>query len=528
RNDCSNFLYLSFFLLEKCILLLLLIYNIVLQLYMAQKRSFEDQLPNDASTKHPRQMGERDLNVSHVDMFSLKAPSGKDILLGKSAIMPSDQNFMVNDLERRNISANGSTPGVRDDEEDNNAEVPRSLSLFPWAASSTSEECYSIDHVAPLPFPKTECFRFDRLVNSPLRAAASPLRATASPLRTAASSLYADNLYSVLDNPPRKSVPIGPDHQADIPVLSETTSLRDNYDELAGNSLIFKNDLGLPPYIKITEGTGRTNCDCLDMGSIRCVRQHIMESREKLMTTLGQEAFLELGFREMGEVVSDKWSKDEQRVFHKVVHCNPFSLGNNFWSVLSAVFPSRTKMEIVSYYFNVFILQKRAEQNRHDPTNIDSDNDEWQLSDDGFESTDDDDSAPESPVYHDDNDSNDHIDYPLDEHELASHRNVSSKFSCDLGGMDLLEKRHNNDDNDHHLMENNHHNFSDSVPQGELPHGSPECGRVWQDFILEPCDTKTWDDYATCPKNELDFLPTCSMIQEVFGDGPLDSDAKRR
>lgn len=111
-------------------------------------------------------------------------------------------------------------------------------------------------------------------------------------------------------------------------------------------------------------GRGIMDCDCLDEGSIRCVQQHVMEAREKLLKSLGHEKFVKLGLCDMGEEVSCKWSEEEEQVFHEVVYSNPFSLGRNFWKQLSSVFPSRTKKEIVSYYFNVFVLRRRAVQNR--------------------------------------------------------------------------------------------------------------------------------------------------------------------
>ncbi|GJU54653.1 homeodomain-like protein [Tanacetum coccineum] len=96
---------------------------------------------------------------------------------------------------------------------------------------------------------------------------------------------------------------------------------------------------------------------------------------------IGRERFLALGFDNMGEVVSCKWTEEDEQLFHDVVYSNPASLGKNFWDHLEETFPSRTNQEIVSYYFNVFVLQRRAEQNIYDPTNADSDDDEWQGSD---------------------------------------------------------------------------------------------------------------------------------------------------
>ena len=41
-----------------------------------------------------------------------------------------------------------------------------------------------------------------------------------------------------------------------------------------------------------------------------------------------------------------------------------------------------------------------------------------------------------------------------------------------------------------------------------------------QGYVLEHCDAKVWDSgFVSCSKNKIDFLPTCNMIEEVFGDG---------
>ncbi|KAJ8771579.1 hypothetical protein K2173_026756 [Erythroxylum novogranatense] len=139
---------------------------------------------------------------------------------------------------------------------------------------------------------------------------------------------------------------------------------------------------------------------CLDRGSIRCVRQHIVEARQKLIEDLGEQTFRALGFCEMGdEEIANRWTEDEQQAFYEVVMSNPVSLGKNFWNHLSAAFPSRSKSELVSFYFNVFVLRKRAEQNRFHTPNVDSDDDEWQRGEDGVEEEEDDSVVESLTVY---------------------------------------------------------------------------------------------------------------------------------
>ncbi|PIA39498.1 hypothetical protein AQUCO_02600151v1 [Aquilegia coerulea] len=233
---------------------------------------------------------------------------------------------------------------------------------------------------------------------------------------------------SVFDFLPRRLVSIGPDHQADIPAwgahsisnevgssdvtvpsnsscesLGASQKIDDgNSEKMLGTCVIPMPDCDAAIFDRDKVGSGRIDCSCQDKGSMGCVRQHIVEAREKLIVTLGQETFWGLGFGNMGEEIATKWSEEEEQVFHEVVFSNPASLGKNFWDHLWVVFPSRTKKEIVSYYFNVFMLRKRGEQNRLDPLNVDSDNDEWQGSDDGDEelgaAEEDEDSVVESPA----------------------------------------------------------------------------------------------------------------------------------
>ncbi|KAJ0043023.1 hypothetical protein Pint_19117 [Pistacia integerrima] len=217
--------------------------------------------------------------------------------------------------------------------------------------------------------------------------------------------LQSDETYSsFLEVPPLIPVSIGPEHQADVPEWNPrgSKSFVDNLDvsghqvELAPSpdfSLVVDDGdeeklmgtcvISMPDYEMsanyCSERCGIRNCcKCIDRDSIDCVRQHVMEAREKLRENLGEKIFEELGFCEMGEEVSKRWTEDEEQAFHEVVFSNPASMGKNFWDHLSLVFPSRTKRDLVSYYYNVFILQKRANQNRFDPQNVDSDNDEWQ------------------------------------------------------------------------------------------------------------------------------------------------------
>ncbi|CAL4923230.1 unnamed protein product [Urochloa decumbens] len=199
---------------------------------------------------------------------------------------------------------------------------------------------------------------------------------------------------------PRKGVPIGPEHQADIPEwrprvsvsvtggsgfcadldcssVSTSEPVSRGYD---CESAKWIKDCVIPisscssPVVWARDI--KIDCDCSDEGSVRCVRQHIIEARENLKNSLGQDKFGELGLSEMGEDIAQRWTVEEEKLFQRVVFSNPISLGKNFWDHLPHAFPSKTSKDLVSYYFNVFMLRKRAQQNRSDLLRVDSDDDE--------------------------------------------------------------------------------------------------------------------------------------------------------
>ncbi|XWS30187.1 hypothetical protein CRYUN_Cryun24cG0096000 [Craigia yunnanensis] len=233
--------------------------------------------------------------------------------------------------------------------------------------------------------------------------------------------LHSDEIYSSLLSP-RKLVSIGPEHQADIPEWSQqylkssldgldtsdpqvafksscaSHMVDDDYEKkIMGTCVIPMLDPEATAKFHCEDEGHKIDCECLDQGSIRCIRQHVTEAREKLRENLGSEMFRELGFCDMGEEVAKRWTEEEELAFHNAVLSNPLSLGKKFWNHLPAVLPSRTKKDLVSYYFNVFLLRKRAVQNRVDPVNIDSDDDEWQTVEYGIPAEDDD-SVVESPT----------------------------------------------------------------------------------------------------------------------------------
>lgn len=418
--------------------------------------------------------------------------------------------------------------------EDFGSDAPRSASLSHWATSSTSDDD-EMPEEQPVQLPLYPgYFSFDH-----------PVRPVINP---------EDVYYCMLDYPPRKRIPVGTDHQADIPCLR--TQKNENTSDGLGTLKPASSDknnvdgICIMPFPKIDSlpsygekfGNGRTDCTCPDQGSIRCVRLHIAEARDNLRKTLGHDTFMELGFFDMGEVVAEKWSIEEEQLFHEIVYSNPASVGKNFWNILSAVFPSRTKMEIVSYYFNVFMLRKRADQNRCDPFNVDSDNDEWHGSDDdggdeGGMSEEDEDSGVESPTTH-------HHDAPEFRQNGLQFRN--GELGPEDDGYLSDEARENDDCNngdgnarkfDHDSAFEHTGKKSDDDAENDVQDGSctsSDSGAPVQGTRFKPDGCHEWNDYIidgfsmSCPKQNVDFLSTCSMIEEVFGDGGFDSSKGKR
>ncbi|XVF50021.1 hypothetical protein PTKIN_Ptkin04bG0062200 [Pterospermum kingtungense] len=391
-------------------------------------------------------------------------------------------------------------------------------------------------------------------------------------LRTLA---HLEDVYSLLlQCPPRKPFLVGPNYQADVPEWDSQVARNTSKDTDASETATsrYENELmgtciiPMPAFASSAYddkvGSGRTSCSCEDKDSLRCVRQHILEAREELGKSLGHETFLELGFCDMGEIVAEKWSEEEEQLFHKVVFSNPASLGRNFWDSLASVFPCRTKEDIVSYYFNVFMPWKRSEQNRCKSMSIDSDNDEWQGTD-GFGnnevefSDDDEDLVVESPVCQEDfahqNEENglrifdeDAGDETCDNHHIdfgsgEDARKISETFSGKLFSnccFDPAAQMHEDilkdvlgEQEEREVQDDSCTSSDTGSTSQELQVMNADNGDQWQGnfnelnnggshgYLLEPCDTKPWGaGYPTCQKNKIDFLPTCSMIEEVFGD----------
>ncbi|KAJ4916598.1 hypothetical protein Rs2_02148 [Raphanus sativus] len=261
-----------------------------------------------------------------------------------------------------------------------------------------------------------------------------------------------ETLYSfLLDQPARKQVPIGPDHQAKIPEWEGSHGSLEASDtsKLSGTCVVPMSALDTPANTDDIVGKGREFCVCQDRGSIRCVRQHVKEAREEMVKVLGFEKFRDLGFCEMGDVVAQRWSDEDAILFHEVVYSNPVTLGRNFWNHLEAAFFSRTKHEIVSFYFNVFVLRRRATQNRSLILDIDSDDDEWHGGYGGSLGTqyveedeeEEEDSAIESPLHQGTDKFNEKV-HPFHQEEGEEDVSVSDNDDVDTreGGAEHVDR----------------------------------------------------------------------------------------
>ncbi|KAK4362281.1 hypothetical protein RND71_017522 [Anisodus tanguticus] len=415
---------------------------------MVQKRPFGEEESYEVSCKQPR----HEPSYQLVSVLELSRESVGVEAYGSGGD-EDNPSRIIPDANKKPDSHNVAEV-LFTSEKETEMGIHGSPSISSWPTSSTSEE--DIRPEAPFHIlTSPEYYYFDH----PFRAAAHHREINSSPLSN-----------------PQKMVPIGPDFQAELP-----------------------------------EWCAYSNKDkpCIE-GSIRCVLLHIIEAREKLKLTLGEEAFVRLGFCDMGEVVAKKWSEEEEELFHEVVLSNPPPLGKNFWNHLAV--------------------------ETDDPLNIDSDNDEWHETvddaDEGANMTDEDeDSVVESPAYHND------LSYKMihEEHDSRIYdKDVGDATSEDYKPVNFGSRKNQG--------------LSNKVVEQEVKGGSctidaagvtsePSLGKTnndkhWaidiagmgngtkQHSLLEPCSGKEWDvGYLSCARNEVDLLPTHTMIEEVFGDG---------
>ncbi|XP_004300803.1 PREDICTED: AT-rich interactive domain-containing protein 2-like [Fragaria vesca subsp. vesca] len=191
------------------------------------------------------------------------------------------------------------------------------------------------------------------------------------PMEVDLASPHTSVIPSDQDEFREKYVSIGPLFQADVPEWTGEASESDDKWlgtrvwplECEENASLVKKD---------TIGRGRPHfCGCRLPGSVTCLRFHIAEARMKLKKELGS-LFYHWRFDRMGEEICLQWTAEEEKRFKILVQSKyPF-----FWNSASKWFPRKTRENLVSYYFNVFLVRRRSYQNRATPKNIDSDDDE--------------------------------------------------------------------------------------------------------------------------------------------------------
>lgn len=173
-------------------------------------------------------------------------------------------------------------------------------------------------------------------------------------------------------------IPVGPNHQAEVSEWTGVTCESDSKwlgTQIWPQETVYSKQL----FERDPIGKGRQDsCGCEVQGSVECVRFHIFMKRSKVKLELG-EAFYQWNLHKVGEEIRDSWTLQEEKKFQDVVKSNPASLDKCYWDQLFETFPKKSREDLVSYYFNVFLLQRRAYQNRHTPDDIDSDDDESEF-----------------------------------------------------------------------------------------------------------------------------------------------------
>ncbi|CAA0838747.1 AT-rich interactive domain-containing protein 2 [Striga hermonthica] len=175
-----------------------------------------------------------------------------------------------------------------------------------------------------------------------------------------------------------KKVSVGPLHQAVVPEWTGVISESDS--KWLGTRMWAPTDCEKKSMLDKMDsiGKGRSHsCDCVFPNSVECIRFHVAEERLKLKRELGV-IFYRWRFDRMGEEVSLSWTEDEEKIFKDMMRSYA-AFPNKFWNNSFRFLPSKTREKLVSYYFNVFLVNKRSYQNRVTPKDVDSDDDEKEF-----------------------------------------------------------------------------------------------------------------------------------------------------
>ncbi|CAL9092634.1 unnamed protein product [Musa textilis] len=226
---------------------------------------------------------------------------------------------------------------------------------------------------------ETFCLHEDDMDNKGLMAAGEESNDVEHGLQNPCLDAIADWLSR---RPPHVKIPVGTQFQAGVPIWTGQPSVSTtDSDELKwlGTRIWPPEGQENTPFDNVAIGRGRqTNCQCEWPGFVECTRFHIAEKRLQLKRELGSP-FYAWGFRSMGEEVALSWTAEEECKFKAIVRSNRPSLDKNFWNKLYLYFPLKKRKNLVSYYFNVFLVGRRRYQNRVTHNSIDSDDEDTEF-----------------------------------------------------------------------------------------------------------------------------------------------------
>ncbi|KAJ4759772.1 ELM2 domain-containing protein [Rhynchospora pubera] len=236
---------------------------------------------------------------------------------------------------------------------------------------------YSVNHpkqVTPLPSSSNS----KKTRTSPrLKSTALP-PVTLNPSSTKQHSIPVPPSVSWLSMDEESDIPVGPNHQADIPDFTDHVSMSDPITLKYLGTSFWSPNHKIPfqaSKTPIGEAGISKSCKCSIPGSSECIRLHVAESKLKLKCELGN-SFYTMGFHKMGEEVALSWTQKEEEKFKSIIRANLPSDDKKFWPPLFVNFRSKGWKGLVSYYYNVFLLRRRRYQNKAVPVKIDSDDDD--------------------------------------------------------------------------------------------------------------------------------------------------------
>ncbi|KAJ0243952.1 DNA topoisomerase 2 [Hirschfeldia incana] len=179
-------------------------------------------------------------------------------------------------------------------------------------------------------------------------------------------------------------IPVGAVFQAEIPIWIAPTKKGKFYGSPGDSDTLRWLGTGVWPtyslkkkahYKKVGEGRKDT-CSCASPGSTNCIKQHIKEARELLEEDIGR-AFYTWKFDQMGEEVGSKtWTAKEEQTFKALVKANPLPSKKGFWKLASKALPRKSEKDLISYYYNVFLIKRMRSLAKCPVDYIDSDDDQ--------------------------------------------------------------------------------------------------------------------------------------------------------